>query len=225
MTDTPYLYVMISRTDTGIARFIRSCCKYPYNHVSLTLDPSLRSWCSFARYHKDAPFYSGFIREPVERFYDQTGDARVRIFRIAITGEHARRIEQLFLQAGRRETRLIYNYFDAIASVINKKVAISGSYTCLSFACAVIGRQYRKIEALNNALQDNLFYEGSLAKLVPDSGSREDSFFQPIGLARGYWRSAKQLGLVTARFIRHRKVDFVDQNLYPARYARYARFF
>lgn len=225
MNDTRHLYVMISRTDTGMARFIRSCCNYPYNHVSLTLDPSLRSWCSFARYHKDAPFYSGFIKEPVERFYDNSGDAHVRIFRIEIPRDRARRIEQLFLQAGRRETRLIYNYFDAMASVLNAKVAISGSYTCLSFACAVIGRQFRKIEALNNALQDQLYYEGSLARLVPDSGSREDCFFQPIGLAKGYWHSAKQLGLVTARFIRHKKVDFVDKNLYPSRYARYARFY
>lgn len=225
MTDTRFLYVMISRTDTGMARFIRSCCQYPYNHVSLTLDPSLRSWCSFARYHKDAPFYSGFIKEPVERFYDGTGDAHVRIFRIAVPREQASRIERLFLQAGRRETRLIYNYFDAMASILNKKVAISGSYTCLSFACAVIGRQYRKIEALNNALEEHLYYEGSLASLVPDSGCREDRFFQEIGLARAYWHSAKQLGLVTARFIRHRKVDFVDKNLYPARYARYARFY
>ena len=118
-----------------------------------------------------------------------------------------------------------FNYFDAMASVMNKKVAISGSYTCLSFACAVIGQQYRKIEALNNALSDHLFYEGSLADLVPDSGCREDCFFQEIGPVKGYWHSAKQLGLVTARFIRHRKVDFVDKNLYPARYARYARFY
>ena len=223
MADTRNLYVMISQTDTGMARCIRTLTRYPYNHVSLTLDPSLRTWCSFARYHQDAPFYSGFIKEPVERFLAGTGDAHVRIFRLEIPRDRARRIEQLFLQAGRRETRLIYNYFDAMASLLNLKIAISGSYTCLSFACAVIGRQYRHIEDLNDALSPNLFYEGSLAALVPDSGSREDAFFQPIGFFRGNWRSAKQLALVTARFLRHRRVDLVDKNLYPTRYARYIR--
>lgn len=214
MADTRYLYVMISQTDTGIAQLIRTFSRYPYNHVSMTLDPSLRNWCSFARYHQDAPFYSGFIKEPVERFLAKTGDAHVRIFRLEISNERAKRIEQLFLQAGRTETRLIYNYFDAVASVLNLKIAISGSYTCLSFACAVIGRQYRQIEDLNNALEPNLFYEGSLAQLVPDSGCREDTFFQPIGFFKGTWRSAKQLALVTARFIRHRRGDFVDQKLH-----------
>lgn len=214
MSDARYLYVMISQTDTAMARLIRTLSRYPYNHVSMTLDPEFRSWCSFARYHQDAPFYSGFIKEPVERFLAKTGDAHVRIFRLEITKDKARRIEQLFLQAGRKETRLIYNYFDAAASVLNLKIAIAGSYTCLSFACAVIGRQYRQIEDLNDALEPNLYFEGSLADLVPDSGSREDTYFQPIGFVRGNWRSAKQLALVTARFLRHRRGDFVDQKLH-----------
>ena len=216
-----YLYVMISSTDTGMARFIRTFSRSSYNHVSMTLDPTLRNWWSFARYHQDAPFYGGFIKEPVERFYGNTGDAHVRIFRIEITQERSRRIQHLFVQAGRKETRLIYNYFDAIASVVNQKIAIAGSYTCLSFACAVIGRQYRKIEDLNAALEPHLYYEGSLAQLAPDSGNREDGYFQPIGRLKGNLLSAKQLALVTARFIRRRRVDLVDQKLYPARYARH----
>mgnify|MGYP003304278512 CR=1 FL=1 len=214
MSDSRYLYVMISQTDTAIAQFIRTLSRYPYNHVSMTLDPELRTWCSFARYHQDAPFYSGFIKEPVERFLAKTGDAHVRIFRLSLSREKARRIEQLFLQAGRKETRLIYNYFDAIASLMNLKIAISGSYTCLSFACAVIGRQYKHIKDLNNALEPQLYYEGSLADLVPDSGSREDAYFQPIGFLQGNWHSAKQLALVTGRFLRHRRGDYVDQKLH-----------
>ena len=216
MTDTRALYIMISRTDTGMAQFIRTFSRSPYNHVSMTLDPKLRNWVSFARYHRDAPFYSGFIKEPVERFLADSGDAIVRIFRLDIPRERARRVEQLFLQAGRKETRLIYNYYDAMASVLNRKIAIAGSYTCLSFACAVIGRQYRQIDDLNHALEANLVYEGSLAQLVPDSGSRDDPFFQPIGRLQGNWRSAKQLALVTARFLRRRKGDFVDKKLKSA---------
>ena len=120
---------------------------------------------------------------------------------------------QLFLQAGRKETRLIYNYLDAMASIMDLKIAIANSYTCLSFACAVIGRQFRRIEDLNKALEPNLFYEGSLAKLVPDSGSRDDSYFEPIGFFKGNWHSARQMVLVTFRFLRHRRWDFVDQKL------------
>ena len=213
MTATQPLFIMISKTDTGMARFIRIFSRYHYNHVSMTLDPNLRNWCSFARYHLDAPLYGGFVKEPVERFFCNSGDAKVRIFRLDVSSERAHRIEQLFLQAGRKETRLIYNYLDAMASIMDLKIAIANSYTCLSFACAVIGRQFRRIEDLNKALEPNLFYEGSLAKLVPDSGSREDSYFEPIGFFKGNWHSARQMVLVTFRFLRHRRWDFVDQKL------------
>lgn len=212
MRQSRTLYVMISRTATQMAKFIRKCSNYPYNHVSITMDPTLRNWYSFARYHQDAPFYSGFIREPVERFFAEGNDASVRIFRLDIPAERARRIEQLFLQAGRPETRLMYNYFDAAASVLGLKIAIAGSYTCLSFACAVLGRQYRRIKDLDTALSPQLFYEGSLNALVPDSGNRSDTFFQPIGLAKGSAKSLRQLATVTVRFIRHRFGDLVEQN-------------
>lgn len=213
MAKTKDLYVMISRTETGIAKFIRTLTQYPYNHVSLTMDPTLRTWYSFARYHKDAPFYSGFIREPVERFLAETGDANVRIFRLEIPVERAKRIEQLFLQAGRPETRLIYNYFDAAAAALRLKIAIGGAYTCLSFACAILGRQYRQISDLDQALTPNLFYVGGLNALTPDSGNRDDPYFQPVGLAMGTAKSAKQLATVTVRFLRHRFGDLVEQKL------------
>lgn len=209
-----YLYIMLSETNTGIGRFIRSISRFQYNHVSVTTDPSLRSWYSFARYHQDAPFYSGFIKEPVERFLADSGDANVRIFRREVTPERYRRLEQLFLQAGRPETRLIYNYFDALASLLNQKIAIAGSYTCLSFACAVLEKQYRHIEDLNAALESELFYEGSLCALTPDSGRRDDKYFTDIGLAKGLLKSAKQLATVTTRFVRHRFGDLVEQKLH-----------
>ena len=214
MTDTRALYIMISRTDTGMAQFIRTFSRYPYNHVSMTLDPSLRNWCSFARYHRDAPFYSGFIKEPVERFLADSGDAIVRIFRLDIPRDRARRVEQLFLQAGRKETRLIYNYYDAMASVLNRKIAIAGSYTCLSFACAILGRQYRRIADLDAALSSDLLYEGRLNLLVADNGQRSDAYFQSLRWTTASKKSANQLVVITFRFVRHRFGDLVEHKLH-----------
>lgn len=212
MHQTRTLYVMISRTTTQMAKFIRKCSRYPYNHVSLTLDPDFKTWYSFARYHKDAPFYSGFIREPAERFL-ANGDVDVRIFTVEIAEDHAQRIEQLFLHAGHPKHRLMYNYFDAAASVLGLKIAIAGAYTCLSFSCAILGRQYRRIADLDNALSHGLFYHGSLQALVPDNGHRSDPYFQPIGIVTGSTKSLHQLSIVTYRFVRHRFGDLVEQKL------------
>ena len=42
MAEKRYLYLMVSRTDTNIGRIIRVFSRYPYNHVSLSIDPTLR---------------------------------------------------------------------------------------------------------------------------------------------------------------------------------------
>ena len=43
MAETKSLYVMISRTDTGVGKLIRRLSRYPYNHVSLSLDPTFKT--------------------------------------------------------------------------------------------------------------------------------------------------------------------------------------
>ena len=44
-----YLYVMVSRTDTGFARLIRRFTGCYYNHAAISFDCDLRQLYSFAR--------------------------------------------------------------------------------------------------------------------------------------------------------------------------------
>ncbi len=201
MQETRYLYIMLSQTDTVVGRVIRSVSQYPYNHVSLTLDASLRQWYSFARYVQDAPFFGGFVREPVERFLAKTGDVQVRIFRLAIPMHRARMLEQYLATAGQSRYKLLYNYYDALACGMGFRMELPDAHTCLSFACTALDRPYRSIEALGNALEDCKIYQGSLASLVGDSGCREDIYFSRMGLIRGTAVSAVQLGLLSCRLI------------------------
>lgn len=201
MVSTKPLYLMISRTDTYMGRFIRVFCRYPYNHVSLTTDPELRQWYSFARYVQDTPLFGGYIREPVERFLAKTGDADVRIFRLDMAQQQIADLEQLFSKAG--HPSMIYNQYDALASWFGGHIDIPNAYTCLGFASAVLGRRFHSIRELNKALEPYLYYNGALAALVPDSGRRDDPYFTRLGLLHGTSASAKQLGALSLRLIRH----------------------
>lgn len=203
MVSTKPVYFMVSRTDTYMGRFIRVFCRYPYNHVSLTTDPALRQWYSFARYVQDTPLFGGFIREPVERFLAKTGDADVRIFRLEMPEQKIRELEQILCKAGDPQGKLIYNQYDALASWIGLHMNIPDAYTCLSFASSILEHQFHSIRELNDALEPHLYYEGSLAALVPDSGCREDPYFTRLGLLHGTSASAKQLGTLSLRLIRH----------------------
>lgn len=201
MIRTRKLFLMVSRTDTGVARCIRALSRYPYNHVSLTMDPQLRSWYSFARFVQDAPFYGGFIREPVERFYAENGDAQVRIYRVDIPEVTAQALEKMVEKAGRQDNVFLYNYFDALASALGGHVQIANAHTCLSFACSILDTYHVNIRSLCEELAPWLIFEGTLSSVLPDNGRRDDPFFSHIGAVSGTVRSAKQLGLLTLRLI------------------------
>ncbi len=210
---TRTLYVMISETDTAVGHMIRHFSGYSYNHVALTLDSTLRHWYAFARFSIDAPFYSGFLMEPVERYLANGFCTPVRIFRLEIPQRKAKHLELLFARAERRDSGLVYNYFDAAAAYFGHKFSVSGAYTCLGFACAVLEKNYLSIRALNDGLDGSLYYEGNLSELVPDSGCREDAYFQPIGLLRGVWESSKEVATLTYRVF-SRGDDLVQRQLH-----------
>lgn len=207
------LYLMISQTGTGVGRMIRVVSRYPFNHVSLSLDPSLRQWVSFARYSENIPLYGGFIAESPERYLASGRDVRVRIFRLEIDENRANRLETLFSQAGSRNSRLIYNTYDAVAGVMGGRIPIPNAYTCLSFACAVLNLSCRSIRELDQHLAPQLCYQGLLSDLATDSGCREDSYFTPLGMFRGSWNTAKQFMLLSGRIFRRRKADSLTSYL------------
>lgn len=214
MDSVQYLYIMISKTDTGVGRIIRHLSHYRYNHVSVTTDSTLRTWYSFARFFENAPLYSGFLQEPVERFLAKGYTVPVRIFRLEITPERKRRLELLFSQAGQPDTGLRYNYYDAAAAVFGKKINIPGAYTCLSFCCAVLEKNYLTIEELNEDLQDYLYFDGELSRLVSDSGDRHDRYFFHISRLRCFWFTAYAIANVTYRLISNSDEDLVQQRLH-----------
>lgn len=213
MDNVTPLYLMISRTETGIGRMIRAVSHYPYNHVSLTLDPTLQSWVSFARYAWDIPLYGGFIEEPAERYLAGGKAVDVRIFRLDIPADRAEHLRGLFAQAGNRDFKLIYNTFDAIASTVGRKMQIPNAYTCLSFACAVLGLQCRTIQEMDYTLTPYLIYEGPLSSLVSDSGSRSDAYFTRMGLLRGSWNTAKHFAVLSRRAFLHNQPDLISAYL------------
>lgn len=207
------LYLMISHTDTGIGRIIRTISHYPYNHVSLSLDSDFRNWTAFARYRQDATFYGGLVSEPVERFLAGGCDTTVRIFKLEITEKKYGKLKRLFSRADQPESGLLYNYFDILAAIFRRRARIPGAYTCLGFACTVLKKNYLNIKELNDDLQRYMIYEGSLSELAADSGDRSAPYFDKIGRVRGFWRSFKQLFELIARAMGRRHTDMVMQQL------------
>lgn len=213
MSETQYLYLMLSRTESGIGAMIRMLFGFPYNHCSFTLDPTFRRWVSFARYHRGVPLYGGFVVEPVERYLCSGNDPQVRIFRIEITPERRAALERIFHMAGNQRCGLIYNLLDAVATFFRFKIHVANAYTCLSFARALLGGSWPTIEHLNDELMPHLIYEGSLRSLAPDSGDRADPYFIDISPLLAVAYTVRQAMRLVARMVGYDRLDLVEQEL------------
>lgn len=193
------LYLMISHTDTAIGKIIRTFTGYEFNHVSLSLDPSLERWVSFARYTQDAPLAGGFIKEDPDRFFAESTSMPVRIFRMEVSGHRYRILKKLFADAGKADCGLIYNTFGALASALRLHFPVAGAYTCLEFANAVLDVSCTSIRELNEYLSPHLIYEGDLHDLIQESGSLEGDYFQ----SRGFFAAAGDTVVHFCRLLRH----------------------
>lgn len=98
-----YLYVMVSRTDTGFARLIRRFTGCYYNHAAISFDCDLRQLYSFARRAYDLPLSACLTRESPLMYTRGQGDAQIVLYRLPVSDERfiaARRTVQMMLRDG-----------------------------------------------------------------------------------------------------------------------------
>lgn len=197
------IFILVSQTDTGVARLIRKVSGYPYNHVSVALDPSLTKWYSFARYAQDVALHGGLVSESPQRLCAPNGDIQVRVYRLEIPEEKARQLERITAFADDPESGLIYNHFDALACACGTRLSLPNCHTCLSFACEILDQRHVSIASLCEALAPYQFYEGPMTGLVKVSDSREEAYFTPVGALNGTMLCISQFGKLAFRTVWH----------------------
>lgn len=208
------LYIMISKTDTGVGSLIRMISEYPYNHVSITMDHTFRTWYSFARFNKSTPLWGGFLAEPVERFLAKGQQIDIRVFALPLPSAQVQRLEQLFSTASSPNCPLVYNHLELLTLALGIKLPIADAYTCLGFASRVLDKPYPTIRDLDQDLSAYLYYEGTLNALAPDHGDRSDAYFRDLTLMEVMRVTALHMGCLFHRFLRGSKQDTVASYLF-----------
>ena len=200
MSKNRALYLMLSQTPTKMGSFIRFFTHYNYNHVSLSLDPALQHWVSFARYVQHVPLAGGFVKENAPRFSAMTGSIPVRIYRVELSESHYQGLLTLFAKAGNRSCGLIYNTLGALTTAIGIHFPLPGAYTCLEFAEAILGKRFRSIRELDETMQNRLIYQGDLKELLYEE-QPDDSYFTHRGFRGGTWDTAVHFTRLANRLI------------------------
>ncbi len=180
------IYIVFSSTRCGIGRMIRTFTHNKYNHVSISLDPSLETLYSFARYHKNAPFYGGFVIESCLRYFQGGGTADIKVCEVAVKSEVYDMIkDKLELMDNRRDT-YIYNTLSAFFTLFKKRIVIPKSYTCVEFAvdlmsefnidCNLQEKKFYYIKDVEQILSDKVIYEGPFTLPCEDCNWDADVF-------------------------------------------------
>lgn len=128
-----YIYVIFSSTPYKMSKFIRVFTRNFYNHVSISIDPNLEYFYSFARKNKKAPFYGGFTQESKLRFVNKNKYSVIKIAKIPVRKAQYEKVSEILDNMKENSDTYIYNTVSAFVSFFGKKVIIKNAYTCVEF--------------------------------------------------------------------------------------------
>ena len=89
------IYITVCQTSTYIARFLKFITKKPYNHVSLSLTPTLNEMYSFCRNNPWRPLPATFNKEEVGKgTFGRFKHIPCEIYKLNITNEQRQMLEK-----------------------------------------------------------------------------------------------------------------------------------
>lgn len=167
------LYVLFSRQNTKIGRFIRVLFRNSrYTHVTVALEGNLSTMYSFSRKRYDSPFSGSFMREYPSHFFVGGRDLDAKLCRVVLDDAAYARMTERIEHCKTHADRMLYNLYDAAALPFGRRVRLRDAFTCVDFAAYLLDLhgETGSIGALEKRLADCCIYEGSLQAYIEASG-------------------------------------------------------
>ncbi len=204
-----YIYILFSATPYKTGAFIRSVLRNHYNHVAISLDESLSKMYSFSRYHANAPFFAGFVKESFSRYEWNGNFSDVKVCKIKVSDEAYERIETHIERMSRQSKAYVYNYYSAVMQPLHHRVRIRNAYTCVEFVGDVLSMtdigvkfgDYHSIPGLEEVCKPYIIYEGSARSYPAAASWKGDDFQEKLPISEGFAATAASFGRLTRRGI------------------------
>lgn len=187
------LYVVFSSTPYKMGRFIRRITGQTYNHISISLEPSLSPMYGFARRYYTTPFYGGFVEETPARYWLNGTPAQVKICRIPLTEAQYTVLRAHLMSMYRRKEHYLYNHLSALFTPLRWRIPVKDAYLCVEFCAdilqrsgiAVNPRHFYSIGDIEQILDPFRSYQGDF----PVKPRTDPAFFAPRPLQHPVYRS------------------------------------
>lgn len=139
MTKKNCVYIVLTDTGSVLTKAIKFFTKAPYNHVSISLDPTFKTLYSFGRKRPRNPFTGGFVEES---FYEGTfkrfDKTSCLVLEMEIDDDiYDRLINNLEIFKSQSDI-YHYNFIGLIGAAIGKQVSRRNGYYCSHFVAKVM---------------------------------------------------------------------------------------
>lgn len=208
------IYIVFSATACKMGRFIRVLTGGCYNHVSLSLDPGLKTLYSFARHYKNTPLYGGFVEESLLRYTGGSSAAAFKVCRLAVTGAQRARIEEYLDTIKISREAYVYNMISAAFFPFHHRIRINRAYTCAEFVIDMLGEtgicpgfceeKFLSVKELEVALCETVVYEGSAANYEAPGSWGKDGYNSAQPFRVYLSGTAKNLAVLVSRLFSRR---------------------
>ena len=204
-----YLYVVFSSTPYRMGQLIRFLTRAQYNHVSISLEPTLETMYGFARRYYRTPFYGGFVKESLARYHLNGNPSQVRVCRIPVTdGQHTGLEQQLNAMYTDRH-KYLYNHLSVIGTPFRRRIPVRDAFICVEFVVdilsAVLSQQvpmgYYSVEQLAKHLEPYVIYQGT----VPKAQCEDPDFFSRKPIPHPIYSSIRSITALIPRMLSHKE--------------------
>ncbi|MBE5741053.1 MAG: hypothetical protein E7351_00765 [Clostridiales bacterium] len=133
------VYLVLSQPGTFISKMLKFFTHDEYNHVSISLSPTLDKMYSFGRRNLYNPFTGGFIEEGKDSgIFKRFGDTKALVLEIKVKEEEYYNIKYFIDYFVRHKTEFKYNYFGVICAYFKKNHEARKKFYCSQFVRACL---------------------------------------------------------------------------------------
>lgn len=133
------VYIVLTDTGSVLTRAIKFFTKAPYNHVSISFDPTFKTLYSFGRKRPNNPFAGGFVEES---FYEGTfkrfDKTSCMVLEMDIDEDIFERLMDNLEIFKSQSDIYHYNFIGLLGAAIGKQISRRNGYYCSHFVAQVM---------------------------------------------------------------------------------------
>ncbi len=134
-----YIYIVVTQTGTVLSRLLKVITHAKYNHVSVSLDPTLNTMYSFGRRNPYNPFWGGFVMEsPHYGTFRRFSETEAVVLCLPVSEEKKLQIESKLNEMYQNREKYRYNTIGLLLAAFRIRYRSKRSYYCSEFVRALL---------------------------------------------------------------------------------------